>query len=89
MKGIGVSSATFGEMIGNYSQQIPDYSQCGLSRKSLEIDFSCFDWHRDYNPGIIHSKEAAIGEAPWTVSIKSYKRLKWLFDAAEELLAEK
>ena len=60
--------------IGNYSQYIADYKQCGLSRntfgKESPLDSNgtrCFEYNHEISDDLKDARAVESGEAPWVV----------------------
>ena len=67
--GIQAIDPTFEAPIGNYSQYIPLYSQCGLTKTDIKRKV-CFQYHKDFFPRIIGTRNVRPGDAPWLVVIR-------------------
>ena len=74
--------ATFEAPIGNYSQYIPLYSQCGLTKTDIERK-DCFQYHKDFFPRIIGTRDVRLGDAPWLTGVY-YKISLWIFSRLDK-----
>ena len=63
--------------IGNYSDVIRGYKECGLSRSTLRTDSDCFEYNRGFGSDLVEARPAQTLEAPWMVSIEARKWEWW------------
>ena len=59
--------------IGNYSDVIRGYEDCGLSRIALQSENKCFEYNRDFVSDLKNARNLEDWEAPWVVTVE--KRL--------------
>ena len=55
--------------IGNYSDVIRGYEECGLSRIALQTESDCFEYNRDFGSNLRDARNLEDWEAPWVVTV--------------------
>ena len=55
--------------IGNYSDVIRGYEECGLSGIGLKTESDCFEYNRDFGSNLMDARNLEQREAPWVVTV--------------------
>ena len=55
--------------IGNYSDVIRGYEECGLSGIALQTESDCFEYNRDFGSHLKNARNLKHREAPWVVTV--------------------
>ena len=61
--------------IGNYSDVIRGYEECGLSTITSQTESDCFEYNRDLGSNLKKARNLEHWEAPWVVDVES--RRNW------------
>ena len=56
--------------IGNYTDYIHTYEECGLSWNTLKMYNQCFENRYDFSPPLKWGRKALKGEVPWMAQVR-------------------